>query len=121
MEWRLRARRGGGERPLPVPADGVRPRDDSAHHARALIGRQDRPGDCSPLNAASISANGTARARLANVPCSAISLAAVRNPPQAARASAPPTLMRRTPIAAISVTVVKSEPTSMLTGFGVTA
>src|SRR5688572_17140965 len=48
-------------------------------------------------NAPLISGNGTARARAANVPCLAISRAASRNPPQAARASAPPTLIRRTP------------------------
>ena len=43
------------------------------------------------------------------------------NPVQAARASAPPTLMRRTPASASCCTVVKSPPTSTLTGFGATA
>ena len=44
--------------------------------------------------------------------------AAWRNPVQAVRASAPPTLILRTPIRASSLTVVKSAPTSTLTGFG---
>ena len=69
-------------------------------------------------NDALISANGTARPRPANVPRSAISRAAARNPAQAARASAPPTLIRRTPSAASSATVAKSLPASTLTGFG---
>ena len=56
-----------------------------------------------------------------NVPCFAISVAAVRKPVQAARASAPPTLIRRTPIAVRSATVAKSPPTRTLTGFGATA
>ena len=42
-------------------------------------------------------------------------------PAHAARASAPPTLIRRTPAAARSATVAKSLPTSTLTGFGATA
>jgi len=43
-------------------------------------------------------------------------------PPQAERASAPPTLMRRTPSAAMSPTVRSvAPPTSRLTGFGATA
>ena len=46
-------------------------------------GRQERS-----LKARSISANGTALASCAKVPCSAISFAAARKPPQAARASA---------------------------------
>src|SRR4029077_15048270 len=68
-----------------------------------------------------ISANGTAPARRVKVPRSPISLAAPRNPLQAARASAPPTLIRRTPAWARSATVVKSLPTSTLTGLGATA
>ena len=40
-----------------------------------------------------------------NVPSVAISAAARRNPVQAARASAPPTLMRRTPASASALTV----------------
>src|SRR6185436_16850458 len=73
------------------------------------------------LKAALISANGTARPRFVNVPCSAISLAAVRNPAHAERASAPPTLIRRTPTSASSRTLKMSLPTSTLTGFGATA
>ena len=56
-----------------------------------------------------------------NVPWSAISRAAARNPVHAARASAPPTLMRRTPSAAASATVMKSPSTSRFTGLGATA
>src|SRR6476661_7479710 len=72
-------------------------------------------------NAPSISANGTARSRLVNVPRSAISRAASRKPPQAARASAPPTLMRRTPIAESSATPAPSAPIRTFTGHGATA
>src|SRR5216684_2742257 len=68
------------------------------------------------------SANGTASARASKVPASAMARAARMKPPQAARASAPPTLMRRTPISARSFTVKPSAPPiSTLTGFGATA
>ena len=72
-------------------------------------------------NARSIADDGTARASPVNVPCCAISVAAAMNPVHAARANAPPTLMRRTPIAASCSTVAKSPPTSTFTGFGATA
>ena len=66
-----------------------------------------------------ISTPGIARPSAVKVPCSAISFAAARKPVQAVRASAPPTLMRRTPAAAISATVVKSvNVTRRLNGFG---
>src|SRR5262245_19975454 len=64
---------------------------------------------------------GAAREKLANVPCSAISFAASKKPAHAARASAPPTLMRRTPRDASSATVVKPELARTLTGRGATA
>src|SRR4051794_28487316 len=67
-----------------------------------------------------ISTPGIARLRAVKVPCSAISLAAARKPVHAARASAPPTLMRRTPAAVTSATVVKPVETSTFTGFGAT-
>ena len=52
----------------------------------------------------------------------AIVSAACANPDQAARASAPPTLMRRTPSAARSETVSSlGQPISTFTGFGATA
>ncbi len=53
-----------------------------------------------------------------NVPASAISRATSRNPPQAARASVPPTLIRRTPSAAASATVMNGALMSRLTGLG---
>src|SRR6185503_7305498 len=68
-----------------------------------------------------ISANGMAAASPLNVPCCAISVAALRKPLHAARASAPPTLMRRTPSVVRSATVAKSAPTNTFTGFGATA
>ena len=53
---------------------------------------------------------------------SASDCAARMKPPQAARASAPPTLMRRTPSAATSCSVnADVEPISRLTGLGATA
>ena len=68
-----------------------------------------------------MSAPDMARPSAPNVPCSAISVAALKNAVQAVRASAPPTLIRRTPSAASSATVVKSLPTTTLTGVGDTA
>ena len=57
-----------------------------------------------------------------NEPCSAIAFAVRMKPPQAERASAPPTLMRRTPMPARSVTVwPNAAPLRKLTGFGATA
>src|SRR5712692_3946462 len=68
------------------------------------------------------SANATASARASKLPASAMARAARTKPPQAARASAPPTLMRRTPISARSFTLRPSAPPiSTLTGFGATA
>src|SRR5687768_13489741 len=67
------------------------------------------------------STKGAAPARTRNVPSRAISLAAAMKPPHAARASAPPTLILRTPSAASSATVVKSAPTRTFTGLGETA
>ncbi len=52
-------------------------------------------------------------------PCSASTFAACMNPPHAARASAPPTLMRRTPSAAISATESGlAEPDEQIEGLG---
>src|SRR5690606_20331026 len=59
--------------------------------------------------------------KAANVPASAISRAAVRKPPHAARANVPPTLIRRTPRLAASATVVKGALMSRFTGLGETA
>ena len=53
-----------------------------------------------------MSADEAAPARPPNVPSSAISVAACMKPAHAARASAPPTLIRRTPASASSATVV---------------
>src|SRR3989304_1345824 len=78
------------------------------------------PGSSTLAKAPSISANGIPRASPAKVPCSAISVAAWTNAPQATRASPPPTLIRRTPRSARAATVVKSLPTRALTGFGAT-
>ena len=52
------------------------------------------------------------------VPFSAISFAARMKPPQAARASEPPTLMRRTPRSAASCKDRPDAPISRLNGFG---
>ena len=52
---------------------------------------------------------------------SAISSAAARKPAQAVRASVPPTLIRRTPRAAASATVMNGALASRFTGFGATA
>ncbi len=68
-----------------------------------------------------MSAEEAAPARPVNVPSPAISVAARIKPAHAILASAPPTLIRRTPTAARSATVVKSPPTSTLTGLGATA
>ena len=56
-----------------------------------------------------------------NVPSSAISCAAATNAACATRASVPPTLIRRTPSAAPSATVMNGLWTSRFTGFGATA
>src|SRR6188474_3325265 len=73
------------------------------------------------LNNLFISGTATLCANVAKVPVAAISLAAVRKPVHAARASAPPTLIRRTPSSASCATVVKSVLTRTLTGLGATA
>src|SRR5437588_7445510 len=68
------------------------------------------------------SATAAASANASKLPVSAMARAARMKPPQAARASAPPTLMRRTPSSARSLTVKPSAPPiSTLTGFGATA
>ncbi len=56
-----------------------------------------------------------------NVPSSAISRAASRNPAHAVRASVPPTLIRRTPRVAASATVMNGVLISKFTGLGDTA
>src|SRR4029079_3548214 len=57
-----------------------------------------------------------------NLPCSAIVPAARMNAPHAVRASAPPTLTRLTPSAAMSWRVRSlAQPISRLRGFGATA
>src|SRR4029077_10668260 len=68
------------------------------------------------------SPKGVALTKALNEPCSRISFAALMKPPQAARAKAPPTEMRRTPRSA-SWETVRSQlfvETSTLTGFGET-
>src|SRR5262249_8928620 len=69
----------------------------------------------------SISPKETALPKESKRPCSAISLADWMKPFQAARASAPPVLIRRTPRPASSAWVKPGAPTSTLTGFGATA
>jgi hypothetical protein len=57
-----------------------------------------------------------------NLPSLAISVAVLMNACMAARASEPPTLMRRTPMAAISLTLNSiAQPARKFTGFGATA
>ena len=56
-----------------------------------------------------------------NVPSSAISFAASRNPAHAVRASVPPTLIRRTPRLAASEAVTNGALISRFTGLGDTA
>ena len=56
-----------------------------------------------------------------NVPCSAISFDAFMKPVHAVRASAPPTLMRRTPRSPATFSDGPAAPTRRLTGFGCTA
>src|SRR5439155_14843221 len=93
-------------------------------HRRSEDRRRENPISPHALHYAkrpSISANGIARPSAENVPFSAISCAAARNPLHAARASAPPMLIRRTPAAARSATVVKSLPARTFTGFGASA
>jgi hypothetical protein len=70
------------------------------------------------LNDRLISSNGTDRASRVKLPSVAISVAAARNPLHAARAKAPPTLIRLAPSSAASATVMKSLPTSRFTGLG---
>ena len=65
---------------------------------RPLVGRRH---PALPLNNLLSAAKGAPCARLSKRPCSAISSAAAMNPPQAARASEPPTLTRRTPRSSI--------------------
>ena len=66
-------------------------------------------------------AEGNRLAQELELPASAISFAVWMKPCQAARASAPPVLTRRTPRAASSGTVSPGPPISTLTGFGATA
>ena len=65
---------------------------------------------------------GAGAAKPSKRPFCAMPRAARMKPPHAARASAPPTLMRRTPMAAMSCTVNSLvDPMTRLTGFGATA
>src|SRR4051812_3154474 len=84
-----------------------------AHASRAALSLLKKPLSSPPF-AASL--------KPSNEPCSAIDLAVRMKPPQAERASAPPTLMRRTPIAAMSATVCpNAAPLRKFTGLGATA
>src|SRR5438067_789979 len=90
-----------------------RPVFQVAHASRAALSLEKNAFSSAP-EAASL--------KPANVPCSAISFAIRMKPPQAERASAPPTLMRRTPIAARSLTECpNAAPFKKFTGFGATA
>src|SRR6185503_15951011 len=89
-----------------------RPVGEVVHASRAALSLVKKPLS-SPLLAASL--------KPANEPCS-ISFAMRMKPPQAERASAPPTLMRRTPMLARSLTVwPNAAPLRKFTGFGATA
>src|SRR5262249_25472237 len=73
----------------------------------------------SARNIALSSALGGVLAKPSNLPASAISLAARMKPAHAARDNAPPTLMRRAPSSAMSLTVRSlANPTNTFTGFG---
>src|SRR5262245_13745794 len=97
-------------------------------YADRLAGNLVRPGDVRhrffmfSLKKRLSSALGTVPAKLSNLPVSAISRAARMVAVQATRASVPPTLIRRTPSPARSLTV-KSVALDMrkFTGFGATA
>src|SRR6185369_6300759 len=90
-----------------------RPARQLSHDSRAALSLVKKPFSSPPF-AASL--------KPANVPCSAISFAMRMKPPQAERASAPPTLMRRTPIAARSETEwPNAAPFKKFTGLGATA
>src|SRR6185295_18726429 len=90
-----------------------RPVFQVAHASRAALSLEKNAFSSAP-EAASL--------KPVNVPCSAISFAMRMKPPQAERASAPPTLIRRTPIAARSLTEwPNAAPLRKFTGFGATA
>jgi indolepyruvate ferredoxin oxidoreductase, alpha subunit len=79
-------------------------------------------GTASYLRPLTMSAPGAASAKPLKLPGPAISCAMRMKPPQAERASAPPTLMRRTPSSVRSRTVrALGNPIRKLTGFGATA
>ena len=76
----------------------------------------------SVLNNALSSAFEIKPANLSKVPASAISFADLMKACMATRASVPPTLMRRTPMAAMSLTLKpEAADISRLTGLGATA
>src|SRR5690606_17831800 len=126
---------------LPVVYTGAADRDALVEIHASLAGRhvqapkqssyQGTPGESQQperqgfrtvqLNRPSSSANGTAPSKLVNVPSAVISRAARRTAAHAVRASAPPTLMRRTPASASSLTVANGRPTRTFTGTGATA
>ena len=90
---------------LELPSAASRSRQLAADHAgRACNENARHRFFASALNKALSSALATTPAKLSNLPCSAISRAARMTAFQATRASVPPTLIRRTPNAAISLT-----------------
>src|SRR5690606_5140950 len=93
-----------------------RPPEDRGLHPRTAYPAT--RGSYVPLNRASTFGS---RSNRENVPASAISLAASRNPAHAVRASVPPALIRRTPRAAASATVTNGALISRFTGLGATA
>jgi len=107
-----------------MPEDRQEPRHHAAWGLRGSVARCDR---CLlqhpitiPQRPKSASTFGN-RSNRENVPSSAISLAACRNPPHEVRARVPPTLIRRTPSCAASATVVNGALISRFTGLGETA
>src|SRR4051812_14102139 len=90
-----------------------RPVNENAHALRAGLSLVKMPLSSAP-EAASL--------KPVNVPSPAISFAIRMKPPQAERASAPPTLMRRTPMLARSATEwPNAPPFRKFTGFGAAA
>src|SRR6516225_9232105 len=101
---------------LEDPLGFVRRGETLSHHTPAIGLAQFLPKNLL------ISANGTRSASPAKLPSDRKVVAARMKPVQAANASAPSTLMRRTPSAAISPTFTPmSLTTSRLSGFGATA
>ena len=99
-----------------APLVAIQDADDASHPQRLEI--QTRLMTKTPK----LSVLGAASAKALKLPASMICFAARMNPPHAERASDPPTLMRRTPSSAQSLTVsALGVPISRLTGFGATA